>query len=63
MFVVNRRKFVITAQCSPAFIADIPNHWFQRFRINGEIGYINKVSATASVYDGMKEVEIEFFAI
>jgi len=62
-FLINRRKFIIRAQCEAAFVADIPNHWQDKWIINGEVGYINKVTTSISVQNGIGETEIEFFAI
>lgn len=62
-FVVNRKKYKVTLLASAAQIADIPNHWRERFEINGKVGYINKVSYKVSIDKGLSAVEIEFFAL
>ena len=62
-FLLNRKKYRIRLLATPAAIADIPNHWLQRYRINGVTGYINKVSYSLSVKEGIKDIEIEFYAL
>ena len=62
-FLLNRKKFRVRLLASPAVIADIPNHWLQRYRINGVTGYINKVSYSLSAKEGIKDIEIEFYAL
>ena len=61
-FVLNRKKFIVTCQVTAAQIADIPNHWMQRYRINGMVGYIDKVSYTISAATGITEAKITFYA-
>lgn len=62
-FLLQRRKHKVTAVCSAAALADIPNHWNCRYRIGDLVGYINKVSYDLSVTDGVKDVEIELFVV
>lgn len=62
-FLLNRKLYKIKMLVSAAALADIQNHWKQRFSIDGKIGYVNKVSYSVSVLDGVKEAEIEFYAI
>ena len=62
-FLLDRRKFLIRATCTPAMIMDIKNHWQDRWRINDEIGYINKVAVQIDKNDGIGEAEIEFYAM
>lgn len=62
-FLLNRKKYRIRLLATPAAIADIPNHWLQRYRINGVTGYINKVSYSLSAKEGIKDIEIEFYAL
>lgn len=62
-FLLNRKKYRIKLLASAAAIADIPNHWRERYRINGVTGYINKVSYSLSATEGIKDIEIEFYAL
>lgn len=62
-FVLNRKKFLVKALVSAAQLADISNHWKDRWNIGGKIGYINKVSYKLSAEKGVEDVEIEFFSI
>lgn len=62
-FYLRRKKYKIKASTTVAQLADIPNHWFNRWNIGGKIGYIDKVNYQLSVDKGLGEVEIEFFAI
>ena len=60
-FLLNRRKYVIHIECAAAQVASVPNFWARRFRINGLVGFINKMSYTVSVQEGLKDLIIEFF--
>lgn len=62
-FVMNRKKFKIRVRATAAQLADVPNHWKQRYRIGGMVGYINKVNYTLSVDKGISDIEIEFYAL
>lgn len=62
-FYLKRRKYIVTLRCSSAQIADVPNHWTRRYRINGMTGWINKLSYSVTVADGIGEVQVEFFVI
>ena len=60
-FIMGRRKFRVKIECAAAQVADVPNHWTRRFRINGLVGFINKLSYTVSAKDGLKNLEVEFY--
>lgn len=62
-FLLNRKKYIVRARTTTAQLMEIPNNWNRRYRINGIVGYINKVSYDISVNMGLSEVEIEFFAL
>lgn len=62
-FILKRRMFRIKMTCSAAQIADVPNHWKRRFRINGMVGYINKLSYSLSAKEGVKDLEVEFYVV
>ena len=62
-FILNRKLYKIEALCTAAQLADIPNHWMDRYIIDGKIGYINKLNYSVSVESGIGKVEMEFFAI
>ena len=61
--ILNRRKFLVRATTTVAFLADLPRYWNRRFDILGEIGYINKVNYKLSAEKGLEDVEIEFYAL
>ena len=61
--ILDRRKFIVRAVTTVAFLADLPRHWHKRFNILGEIGYINKVNYKLSAEKGLEDVEIEFYAL
>lgn len=62
-FLLNRRKYIVRMECDTAQLADVTNHWNRRFRINGLVGYINKLSYSISAKEGINNLEIEFFVI
>lgn len=62
-FLLYRKKYVIRALCSVAELADMANHWTDRFTIGGHTGYINKLHYAISAAKGVGEVEIEFYSI
>ncbi len=63
-FILKRRKYRITiADCAAAQLADVVNHWEERYRINGLVGYINKLSYSVSARNGVENLEVEFFVI
>lgn len=62
-FLLNRKKYIIKAETTVAELADIPNHWLERFEIEGKIGYINKIKYQLSVQKELGEVEIEFYCV
>ena len=62
-FVLKRRKYRIRIECSAAQVADVPNHWTRRFRINGLVGFINKLSYNVSAKDGLNNLEVEFYVL
>lgn len=62
-FLLNRKKFRITALCTAAQLADIANHWRRRYRINGVSGYIDKVKYNVSAKEGVNNIQIDFYAI
>jgi len=62
-FILNRRKFRIKIDCSAAQVADVPSKWMRRFRIDGMVGFINKLSYSISVKEGLKDLVVEFFVL
>ena len=62
-FLLNRKKYRIKVGVDIGQLADIPNHWRERWRIGDKVGYINKVSYELSVDKALTEAEIEFYAI
>ena len=61
--ILDRRKFLVRAHTTVAFLANIPQWWNRRFEILGEIGYINKITYKLSAEKGLEDVEIEFYAL
>ena len=62
-FILHRRMYRVRIECSAAQVADVPNHWDRRFRINGLVGFINKLSYTLHAAEGLKDLEVEFFVL
>jgi hypothetical protein len=62
-FLLHRKKYKIKVLTTIAQLADIPNHWRERYDIGGKIGYINKVNYSLKVDKETREAEIEFYAI
>lgn len=62
-FLLHRKKYKIKVLTTIAQLADIPNHWRERYDIGGKIGYINKVNYSLQVDKETREAEIEFYAI
>lgn len=62
-FLLNRRKYIAKALCTAAELADLPNHWTERFIIDGHVGYLNKVKYSISAESGLGLAEIEFFSM
>lgn len=62
-FILKRRKYRIRMECSAAQLADIPNNWNRRYRINGLVGFINKLSYSISAKEGVRDLEIEFYVL
>ena len=62
-FLLNRKKYKIVCECEIAALADIPNHWDKRYKIGNIVGWINKISSSVSVKDGLGLVEIEMYSL
>lgn len=62
-FLLHRRKYRITALVEIAQLADIPNHWRERWEIAGKIGYIDKLKYGVDEQKGIGEVTIDFYEI
>lgn len=62
-FILKRRKYRIKMESTTAQLADIQNHWTRRFRINGMVGFINKLSYSISAKEGINDLEIEFYVM
>ena len=62
-FLLHRKKYIIKVGTTVAALADIPNHWRERYRIGDKVGYINKVKYTLEVEKPLTQAEIEFYAI
>ena len=62
-FLMNRKPYIIRMLCSVAELADIPNHWAERFQVHDLVGWINKVKSHVSQESGLGEVELEFYAL
>lgn len=62
-FLLNRKKFRIHCLMEPAQLADIPNHWSERFCIGDKVGYIDTLKYSLTAQEGIGEVQIDFFAL
>lgn len=62
-FILKRRKYIVKIECSAAQVADVPNHWTSRFKINGLVGFINKLSYSVSAKDGLTDLQVEFYVV
>lgn len=62
-FIMKRRMYRIQIECSAAQVADVPNHWTRRFKINGMVGFINKLSYNVSAKEGLNNMEVEFYVL
>lgn len=62
-FILKRRKYIVRIECSAAQVADVPNHWTRRFRINNLVGFINKLSYNVSAAEGINSLEVEFYVL
>lgn len=62
-FLLRRKKFRIKVSTTVAQLADIPNHWRERWRIGDMTGFIDKVQYQLAVDKELGEVTIDFYAI
>jgi hypothetical protein len=62
-FLLHRKRYEITVETTVAQLADIPNHWLDRYDIGGKVGYINKVNYQLNADRQLAEVTIDFFSI
>ena len=62
-FLLSRMPYEVRMLCEVAQLADIPNHWLQRFDIDGKICYINKLSYSMTATAGLSEVKMEVYCI
>ena len=61
-FLLHRKKFRIHCLMEVAQLADIPNHWHERFLIGGKAGWIDSLKYSLTAEEGVSEVEIDFYA-
>lgn len=62
-FLLNRRKFLIRGTCEAIALAEIPNHWTERWQIGDKVGYIDQIEAKAFNDTNLLEYTITFFEI
>lgn len=62
-FLLNRRKFYVRGTCEAIALAQIPNHWQDRWQIEDKTGYIDKIEAKAFNDTNLLEYTITFFEI
>lgn len=62
-FLLNRRKFLIRGTCEAITLAEIQNHWQDRWEIAEKIGYIDMVEAHATNKTDLLEYTITFYEI
>lgn len=61
-FLLNRKKFNIEVEATAAELDDISNHWSRRFRINGQVGWIGKISYNVHIKNGIQNAMLEFYS-
>lgn len=62
-FLLHRKKYIIRILCEVAELADIPNHWGDRWQIHDLVGWINRVKTHATNEFGLDDVELEFYSM
>lgn len=62
-FLLNRKKYRVKALATIAQLIDIRNHWGSRYNLDGKIGFIDRMKYNIRRSDGVKEVEMDFYAI
>ena len=62
-FYLHRKYFRIRVNIKAAALADIPNHWRERFDVGGMVGFIDKVGYSASQERGIDYADIYMFVI
>lgn len=62
-FLLHRVPLRLTLTTTVAQLADIPNHWTDRWRIGDLVGYIDRIKYSVSAETGLSTVEMDFFAV
>ena len=62
-FLLHRKKFRVTALCSVAQLADVPNHWKEWWDIDGKRCLIDKMEYSIDTENGLSEVTMDIYAI
>ena len=62
-FLLHRKKYKVKVRATIAQLLDIRNHWGNYYNIGGKIGFVDKLKYNINRSDGVKEVEIDFYAI
>ena len=62
-FLLTRHRYRVTAEVEIAQLADIKNHWRDRYDIDGKICYIDRVKYSIAEGKGIGEVEIDIYSV
>lgn len=62
-FLLNRKMFKVEVEATVAELNDITNHWKQRYRINGMVGWIGKLNYDITKSEGIQNAVLEFYAM
>ena len=58
-----RKLFKVEVKATAAELNDITNHWKQRYRINGQVGWIGKINYDITKSDGIQNAVLEFYTL
>lgn len=62
-FLLHRKKFRVTALCSVAQLADVPNHWKEWWDIDGKRCLIDKMEYSIDAQTGLSSVIMDVYTI
>lgn len=62
-FLLHRKKYRVKALATIAQLLDIRNHWGSRYNLDGKIGFIDRLKYNITRAEGVRGVEMDFYAI
>ena len=62
-FLLHNKPLKVEVSATVAQLLDITNHWERRYRINGLIGWIGKISYSLTCAEGVGNAVLEFYAM